>query len=91
MGLSETLYIPIDCRGRCLNPDSPDEMAFGRLRAPISVGKSISYGELGSRFLTDATGERRKRQFRQNSAAFGPVAPIHLGNPGSSDRGERRT
>src|SRR3954447_7499175 len=40
-------------------------MAFGQLRAPISGIRSNSYAGLGGRVLTDPTGERRKRQFRQ--------------------------
>src|SRR3954452_224911 len=40
-------------------------MAFGQLRAPISGIRSNSYAGLGGRGLTDPTGERRKRQFRQ--------------------------
>src|SRR4051794_22203185 len=57
-------------------------MAFSRLRAPVSVGKSISYGELGSRFLTDATGERRKRQFRQNFRGVRSCRPDPSGESG---------
>src|SRR3954470_12486385 len=59
---------PLNCSGTryaLLSPDSPDEMASGQLRAPILVSKSNSYAESGSRILTDPTGERRNRQFRQ--------------------------
>src|SRR3954453_3930753 len=47
------------------NPDSPDEMAFGQLRAPITIVKSNSYAGSSGRISTDPTGERRNRQFRQ--------------------------
>ena len=40
-------------------------MVFGQLRASISVVRSSSYTGSDSRVLTDPTGERRKRQFRQ--------------------------
>ena len=46
-----------------LSPDSPDEMAFGQLRASILYVRSISYDRSSSRILTDPTGERRNRQF----------------------------
>src|SRR3954449_5787650 len=48
-----------------LTPDSPDEMAFGQLRAPITIVKSNSYAGSSGRISTDPTGERRNRQFRQ--------------------------
>src|SRR4051794_40685661 len=48
-----------------LGPDSPDEMAFGQLRAPITIVKSDSYAGSSGRISTDPTGERRNRQFRQ--------------------------
>ena len=48
-----------------LHPDSPDEMAFGQLCAPISAVKSNSYAGSSSRIPTDPTGERRNWQFRQ--------------------------
>src|SRR3954453_14041631 len=66
-----------------LIPDSPDEMAFGQLRAPISVFGSSSYAGSGSRVLTDATGERRKRGDSASvSATFGFAGPIYPENPG---------
>src|SRR4051812_44715979 len=40
-------------------------MAFGQLRVPISDVRSSSYAGSSSRILTDPTGERRNRQFRQ--------------------------
>jgi hypothetical protein len=61
----------------CLIPDSPDEMTFGQLRAPISIVKSDSYAGSSSRILTDPTGERRNRQFRQCFRGFRPYRP-HL-------------
>src|SRR3954470_7059772 len=42
-----------------INPDSPDEMASGQFRAPISIVRSSSYAGSSSRVLTDPTGERR--------------------------------
>src|SRR3982751_5072962 len=45
-----------------ISPDSPDEMASGQLRTPISVVVSSLYAGSGSRVLTDATGERRNCQ-----------------------------
>ena len=58
-------------RGPCelifpFSPDSPDEMAFGQLRAPIPDIRSNFNAGLGGRVLTDLRGERRKRQFRQH-------------------------
>src|SRR3954454_22168144 len=50
---------PIQMQAASLTPDSPDEMAFGQLRAPISTIKSNSYAGSSSRILTDPTGERR--------------------------------
>src|SRR5215218_9826251 len=38
-------------------PDSPDEMASGQLCASISLVRSSPYAGLGSRGLTNATGE----------------------------------
>ena len=49
-----------------LNLDSPDEMALSQLRAPISISRSNSYAGSSSRILTDPTGERRSRRFRQH-------------------------
>src|SRR5215213_6660315 len=51
--------------GAGFTPDSPDEMAVGHLRAPILAVRSSSYAESGYRVVTDPTGERRNRQFRQ--------------------------
>src|SRR4051812_532418 len=53
-----------------LIPDSPDELAFCRRPVPIFAGRSVSYAEPGGRGLTDATGERRNRRFRQRSCGF---------------------
>jgi hypothetical protein len=48
-----------------LTPDSPDEVASGRLRALILLVISSPYAGSRGRVLTDATGERRNRQFRE--------------------------
>jgi hypothetical protein len=64
-----------------LNPDSPDEMAFGQLRAPISDTKSNSYAGLGGRVLTDPTDERRNRRFRQR---FRGLRSCRLNSSGES-------
>jgi hypothetical protein len=47
-----------------LNPDSPDEIAFEQLRAPIPIVRSNSYAGSSTQILTDLTGERRNRWFR---------------------------
>src|SRR4051812_40725696 len=63
-----TSFWHVRCRW---GPSTPtDEMAFGQLRAPISLVKSSPYTESGSRVLTDLTGERRNRQFRQRFCGF---------------------
>src|SRR4051794_29059793 len=69
-------------RCRDLSPDSPDEMAFGHLRAPILASRSSSYAGSGSRVLTDATGERRNRQFRQRFRGLRPCRPNLCGDSG---------
>ena len=66
----------------CINPDSPDEMAFGQLRAPISIVKSISYAGSSSRILADPTGERRNRQFRQRFCGLRSCRPDPPGESG---------
>src|SRR3954447_22791991 len=43
-----------------LTPDSPDEIAFGRLHAPILVVGSSSYAGSSGRILTDPTGESKE-------------------------------
>src|SRR4051812_15001089 len=65
-----------------LNPDSPDEMALGRLRAPISIGRSNSYAGSSSRILTDPTGERRSRRFRQHFRGLRSCRPNPSGESG---------
>src|SRR3954454_21242061 len=65
-----------------LNPDSPDEMASGQLRAPISVVISNLYAGSGSRVLTDATGERRNRQFCQRFRGLRSCRPNPSGESG---------
>src|SRR3954463_13113472 len=67
---------------RIFSPDSPDEMAFGQLRAPISVVRSNPYAGLSSRILTDPTGERRNRQFRQRFRGLRSCRPNPSGESG---------
>src|SRR3954454_10336933 len=43
-----------------MNPDSPDEIAFGQLHAPISTVRSSPYAGSSSRILTDPTGESKE-------------------------------
>src|SRR4051812_39522762 len=66
-----------------LNPDSPDEMALGRLRAPISIGRSNSYAGSSSRILTDPTGERRSQRFRQHFRGLRSCRPNPSGGSGT--------
>src|SRR3954470_22919948 len=73
------------CRPRCqsvLNPDSPDEMAFGPFRLPIYLTESIAYAGSSSRFLTDATGESKE-------SAVSPAFPRLSVLPTQSIRGIR--
>jgi hypothetical protein len=58
-------------------------MAFGQLRSPISVSKSSSYTGSGSRVVTDPTGERRNRQFRQRFHGLQPYRPNPSGESGN--------
>jgi hypothetical protein len=69
-----------------LIPDSPDEMAFGHLRVPIPAVRSSSYAESGCRVVTDPTGERRNRQFRQRFRGLQSCRP----NPSVGVDGPRR-
>jgi hypothetical protein len=64
------------------NPDSPDEMAFGQLRASNLVVISNSYAGSSSRILTDPTGERRNRQFRQCFRGLRSCRPNPSGESG---------
>src|SRR3954469_3506863 len=64
------------------NPDSPDEMTFGQLRAPISIVKLDTYAVSSSRILTDPTGERRNWQFCHNFRGLGPCRPNPSGESG---------
>src|SRR4051794_1855306 len=66
------------------SPDSPDEMAFDQLRASILVVESSSYAGSGGRVLTDATGERRNRQFRQRFRGLRSCQPDPSGESGFS-------
>ena len=43
-----------------LIPDSPDEIAFGQLHAPIPTFRSSPYAGSSSRILTDPTGESKE-------------------------------
>jgi acetyltransferase-like isoleucine patch superfamily enzyme len=65
-----------------INPASPDEMAFGQLRTPISTVKSRFYAGSCSRILTDPTGERRNQQFRQRFRGLRSCRP----NPSGESR-----
>ena len=69
-------------------PDSPDEMAFDQLRVPISITSSSSYVGSGSRVLTDATGERRNRQFRQHFRGLWSYRPNPSGESGPIRTGQ---
>ena len=57
-------------------------MAFGQLRAPISIVRSISYAGSSSRILADPTGERRNRQFRQRFCGLRSCRPDPSGESG---------
>src|SRR3954454_4686128 len=57
-------------------------MAFGQLRAPISVVRSNSYAGSSGRILTDPTGERRNRQFRQRFHGLRTYRPNLSGESG---------
>src|SRR4051812_38082236 len=63
-------------------PDSPDEISFGQLPAPISIVKSGSYAESSSRILTDPTGERRNWQFFQRFRGLRSCRPNPSGESG---------
>src|SRR3954453_10848763 len=65
-----------------INPDSPDEMASGQLRAPIPLVRSSTYAGLGNRTLTDPTGERRNQQFRRHFRGFRSCWPNPSGESG---------
>src|SRR3954468_15854958 len=67
---------------RVLNPDSPDEMAFGQLCGPILAIKSNSYAGSSSRIPTDPTGERRNWQFRQRFRSLWSCRPHPSGESG---------
>src|SRR4051794_484058 len=68
--------------GKPLIPDSPDEMTFGQLRAPISIVRSSLYAGSSSRILTDPTGERSNRQFRQRFCGLRSCRPNPSGESG---------
>src|SRR3954454_21478159 len=57
-------------------------MAFGQLRAPISVVRSNPYAGSSSRILTDPTGERRNRQLRQRFRGLRSCLPNPSGGSG---------
>src|SRR4051812_2208540 len=60
-------------------------MAFGQLRTPISVVRSTLYAGSSSRILTDPTGERRNRQFRQRFPGLRSCRPNPSGESGFKD------
>src|SRR3954468_16346884 len=70
------------------SPDSPDEMALGQLRAPISIGGSNSYAGSSSQILTDPTGERRSRRFRQHFRGLRSCRPNPSGESGVNRVGQ---
>src|SRR4051812_45947953 len=57
-------------------------MAFGQLRAPISIVRSTSYAGSSNRILADPTGERRNRQFRQCFCGLRSCRPDPSGESG---------
>src|SRR4051812_22744654 len=65
-----------------LSPDSPDGLALCQRRAPISAARPSSYGEVGSRILTDATGERTNPRFRQRFRGLRVCRPDPNGESG---------
>ena len=65
-----------------INPDLPDEIAFGQLRAPISTVKSNSYAGSSSRILRDPTGERRNWRFCQPFRGLRSCRPNPSGGSG---------
>src|SRR3954466_11752374 len=71
------LFVPPE-----LTPPSPDEMAFGQLRASNLIVISNSYAGSSSRILTDPTGERRNRQFRQCFRGLRSCRPNPSGESG---------
>src|SRR4051794_26492283 len=52
------------------------------LRAPISISGSNSYAGSSSQILTDPTGERRSRRFRQHFRGFRSYRPNPSGESG---------
>ena len=87
-GSGSRFCCPASTRGRYpkaaehLNPDSPDEMTFGQLRAPISIVRSDAYAGSSSRILTDPTGERRNWQFCQHFRGLRSCRPNPSGKSG---------
>src|SRR4051794_1550299 len=78
--ISTTSFWHARCRR---GPSTPtDEMAFSQLRAPISIVRSNSYAGSSSRILTDPTGEKRNRQFRQRFRGFRSCRPNSSGESG---------
>src|SRR5215213_1184320 len=65
-----------------IGPDSPDGLGFSQGRAPISAGRSGSYAGSGVGALTDATGEREDRRFRQRFRGLRVCRPNPNGESG---------
>src|SRR5215212_3997553 len=82
LGAGGSILVGGDVVAAEMNPDSPDEMAFGQLRAPISAFKSNSYAGSSSRIPTDPTGERRNWQFRQRFRGLRSCRPNPSGESG---------
>lgn len=78
--------MPLSEAYTAFNPDSPDEMAFGQLLAPISMAESVPYAGSSSRILADPTGERRNRQFRQRFCGLRSCRPDPPGESGFKQR-----
>src|SRR4051794_4600983 len=60
-------------------------MTFGQLRAPIPFEISNPYAGSSSRILTDPTGERRNRQFRERFRGLRSCRPNPSGESGIKD------
>src|SRR6185436_9341051 len=65
-----------------VNPDSSDDSAFPCLRKPIPPVISSPYDGSSSRILTDPTGERRSRRFRQHFRGLRSCQPNPSGESG---------
>jgi hypothetical protein len=65
-----------------LNPDSPDGLAFCQRQMSILAAGSGTYGGLGSRILTDATGESRNPRLCQRFRDLQACRPDPSGESG---------